>query len=271
MIRRDIPLADGSAGWMLISQIEHARISAEVAKYCIGGLCDASQRAGESPPPAPIRDVVLNAIRHHDDGWADWEQSPQLDRNDGRPLSFTEISHTSAIEIWSRSINAVARSGPLASWMVAGHFLRLSRSFATSAAAADLIQWQTEVEARRHEWFAAWQQVDAGRHSLALADEALQWLWTFDEVSLWLCCTCTAMEPIPCAPEPYRAGRGTPIEMELDAIGADAATARPWRFAEATLKLTISGQVVPAACYRGPAELLAAERPQSLSWRLAQG
>ena len=57
MIRRDIRLADGAAGWMLISQIEHARISAELAARCTGRFASSPQRAG--PSPASLCDEVL--------------------------------------------------------------------------------------------------------------------------------------------------------------------------------------------------------------------
>ena len=72
-----------------------------------------------------------------------------------------------------------------------------------------------------------------------VADEALQWLWAFDEASLWFCCHGpTGGETRPTAAGVYAAGRGTPIEMKLSGDGAAVADepergvahAVPWRF-----------------------------------------
>jgi hypothetical protein len=276
MIRRDIRLADGRAGWLLISQIEHARVSAELAARCAGRFARCEPRAApERPEPAPatVRDELLAAIAHHDDGWTQWERSPRLDPGSGRPLAFTELEPAEAVDIWSRSVAAAEAIGPLAAWLVASHFARLGRRAAgdraRATAAPELRTWIAEIDLRCGTWLAAWQRQDAPRHTETLAAEALQWLWTFDEVSLWLCCTCLAHEPIPCAPEPHCAGRGTPIEMELLAPAPGAATATPWRFDGDGLEATISGIAVPAGHYENAANMLARGVPQSLNWRLS--
>jgi hypothetical protein len=277
MIRREIRLVDGAAGWLFISQVEHARVSAELASHCIGRFGAAtSKRAGPSPAPttspspAPVSvcNEVLSAIRRHDDGWTLWEQTPRLDADAGRPLTFTEIEPAEAVDIWSRSVNVAEAIGPLAAWMVAGHFLRLAQRSDAERPAHEIQTWRLRMDERRNAWLAAWRQHDQLRHTEDVAQEALQWLWTFDEVSLWLCCTCLANEPIPCAPEPYRAGRATPIEMELAAVGGEAATAQPWRFAADGITVMIAGRAVRAGRYGNSAEVLAASAPQTLTWRL---
>jgi hypothetical protein len=270
MIRRDMRLPDGGAGWMLISQVEHARISADLATHCIAQF-SMTQRAGASQPLAlspSARNELLNAIRHHDDGWRDWERAPQLDSKLGRPLAFTELPPADAVAIWSRSVDAAAEFGPLAAATVAGHFLRLaSKSDATRANAA-VVTWRTDMQPRRDAWLAMWAQRDPQLHTQDAADEALQWLWTFDEVSLWFCCTCMPDErSIPCAPQAHRAGRDTPVEMQLLAASEGFATVEPWRFDDPAFDLHIEGGVVPARVYAEPAELLAASVPMILHWR----
>lgn len=293
MILRDVRLADGAAAWMLISQVEHARISAELASHCAGCFGASTERAGSSATPAntssptpastssptsasmspatsaAVRDEVFAAILHHDDGWADWERAPRLDPESRQPLSFTEVTPTEALAIWSQSIDAAAAIGPLAAWMVAGHFLRLAVNSESMQADAAFRVWRNAMAHRRADWLAAWRHVDPAVRTPALADEALQWLWTFDEASLWFCCTCSPSDhAIPCAPEPYRAGRGTPIEMELLAAGRELAVAAPWRFDAREVAFRIAGQVVPAERFGGPAELLASATPKNISWRL---
>ncbi len=55
MIRRELKLNDGAAVWLLVSQVEHARMSGELVR---------NWREEFSPD-------VVEAIAHHDDGWAD--------------------------------------------------------------------------------------------------------------------------------------------------------------------------------------------------------
>jgi hypothetical protein len=265
MIRRDVRLADGADAWMLISQVEHARISAELASHC-PRIADATHAS------SAVRDETLAAIRHHDDGWTAWELEPGLDPQLGRPLSFTELELHEALPIWTRSIDAAAAIGPLAAWMVAGHFLRLAAKSDEAQADGGFGRWRDEIDERRRGWLGAWSRVDPLRHTNNLAAEALQWLWTFDEASLWLCCSSSSADrQIPCAPQPYRAGRGTPIEMELRALGPELAAAQPWRFDVAELSVSGVGRVVPIRRYRSPAELLAAAAPQEFHWRLISG
>jgi hypothetical protein len=272
MIRRDVRLADGAAGWMLISQIEHARISAELASKCMGRFGVSPERGWSSSTPAAVRDDVLAAILHHDDGWAEWERAPQLDRVTGRPLTFTELPPADALTIWSQSIDAAAAIGPLAAWMVAGHFLRLAVNSDTMQADGAFLEWRDAMASRRAAWLAAWRQDDPAARTPALAEEALQWLWTFDEVSLWFCCTCSPAEhAIPCAPEPYRAGRGTPIEMELLTEGSELAIAAPWRFDSPEVEFTVAGHLAPAGRHLTPADLLASATPKNIRWRLISG
>lgn len=277
MIRRDVRLADGTPAWMLIAQRDHAHVSALLASCVVGRFKNRPARPNSPPPevaatgddllPPGVRMAALAAVYHHDDGWDEWEAEPELDA-EGRPLAFTELASAAATEIWSRSIDAAARFGPLSAWLVAGHFARLADHHSGRMTDdATLATWRSDIEPRRSEWLAAWQGADA-QHTRELADEALQLLWTFDEVSLWLCCTCQSDEPIPCAPEPYRVGRGTPLEMELSVTGPDAATASPWRFAAMPAWVTIQGWVVPAVSYQNPEDLWEAAKIHTIRWRL---
>jgi hypothetical protein len=267
MIRRDVRLADGRAGWMLIPQPEHARASAELAAQCRGRF----ERSGSSSPPPDLRDEVLAAIAHHDDGWTAWEQAPRLDPTLHHPLAFTEISPNEAIAIWTGSIDAAAVIGPLAASMVAGHFLRLAQKSGGGDAPPDdpVAAWIKQTDQLRSARIDEWLAADAAHRTRDAADEALQWLWTFDELSLWLCCTCSPEDrAIPCAPAPYHAGRGTPVEMELVAAEPGLATVRPWQFESRHIDVAIAGQVVPAMPFSSSAEMLALAQQHILRWRL---
>jgi hypothetical protein len=261
MIRRDAQLADGSAAWVLISQIEHARISAQLAAHCSGQFS-----VGQAPDS--MRPEVLAAIEHHDDGWAEWESSPRIDR-EKRPVSFMELDTAEAIAIWTRSIKSAASHGPLAGWMVAGHFSRLTRKYSDATRTdPQAAEWFESMQQRRQEWFAEWQSVDAAARTVAVAEEALQWLWTFDELSLWFCCTCpAASESNSVGTQPKSAGQGTPIEMLLHPGGNGAASASPWRFEVASIDIEATVGVVPAQRYDSAKALFAVARPTTLRWQ----
>jgi hypothetical protein len=275
MIRREMRLDDGAAGWMLISQIEHARLSAQLASHAIAQFGARTERAGSSPTPAPVatpasvRQEVLDAILHHDDGWAAWERAPRLDPERRRPLSFTELAPAEALAIWSASIEAAAKIGPLAASMVAGHFMRLLDQGDSLHADPAAVAWRADMAGRRDAWLAQWRKLDSAAHTPGLAAEALQWLWTFDEISLWFCTTCPAAGATDvAAPPSYRAGRGTPVEMQLLAAPARAgrAAAAPWRFDVGKIAIAAVGQAAPAKTYAATPALLADCRPYEIKW-----
>lgn len=270
MIRRDVQLADGAPGWALISQIEHARISALLASQCRGRFGPASSSL--------VRDEVLVAIAAHDDGWREWEESPRLDEKLGRPLSFMELAVGDATAIWSKSIAIAEEIGPLAAWMVSGHFQRLLEH-SEHARLEPLAQaWLAEIRPRRDAWFAKWQAIEPELRDVVVADEALEWLWAFDEASLWFCGHGpTGEETRLDAKDPYASGIGTPVELTLFGKGTSVADqpdcgvvhAAPWRFDVESFDFEASAWLVPAQRYDSPQQLLAAGRPHTLRWRLA--
>lgn len=95
MIRRD----DGE-NWLLIEQTEHARLAAEIAAAWGNGVVS----------PLPVRDLLIPAIRHHDDGWQDWAVAPGIDPGTGKPRNFTEMPMAVSTALWNKSIG-ICREG----------------------------------------------------------------------------------------------------------------------------------------------------------------
>lgn len=256
MIRREIQLAGQPPQWLLISQIEHARISGLLAKQCLSHLEE------------PIREELTQAIIHHDDGWANWERRPTLDA-DGRPPSFRELPFETSLPIWTASIDAAATIGPFAAWVVAGHFLALLQ-FSDKPAQPFVDQWQQQTTARQNEWLAAWQAIDPQRHVKSLADEALRWLQLMDVMSLWLCSACPcvgedATEP----PNDYQVSQGNSWETTFSYKNG-VVRIRPWRFNCAELEVEATGWIIPAQSYDLPEALLAVREPVELRWLLGR-
>lgn len=94
MIRRE-----DSDFWLLISQVDHA--------YLAGDLAAAwgNPQVAELPEP----DLLVPAVRDHDEGWREWEKSPKVDAGRGVPRDFLEMPMTDATAIWRRSIDVSHR------------------------------------------------------------------------------------------------------------------------------------------------------------------
>lgn len=162
--------------WMLISQVEHARIAADIAA------------AWRRPAAlAPLDEEFQHAVVHHDDGWVAWEQAPTID-DDGRPRDFMEMPMPVATGIWSDSINAAALHSVWGGLWISRHFCRLAQlAIAHRQAASDLSAAQrflaTQAFAQPH-WRARL-GVAADSPTELLGLHGLQF---FDRLSLWLCC-----------------------------------------------------------------------------------
>jgi hypothetical protein len=263
MIRRNFVDDRGTASWLLISQVAHARISGVL-----------TERWHELFPPE-----VIEAVTHHDDGWAKWEAAPHIDSARGRPLSFLEMPVADAISIWSDSITSARRIGPLAGAIVAGHFIGLASGsdHVTKPPAKD---WLHTMAESRVAWINKWKRGDA-LHTEVLAADAQEMLLAADLLSLWLCCdgpvTTQESTSVPNAEMEARAAtvlglyRFSTQSKTVNSGGIDwQGSLAPWPFADESLSLEAPAIAVPAAHYTSWAEIAAAARPRQLRWLLRQ-
>lgn len=257
MIRREIHFPGQPVRWWIVSQIEHARVS--------GVLADRSK----THFPELIRSELHQAIIHHDDGWAAWEEEPQLDET-GRPMSFRELPLEMSLPIWTASIEAAAERGSFAAWVVAAHFLALlSNSDKQIPEIAS--EWRSEFEARRVQWFANWQTENRGEHTAELASEGLRWLQLFDVMSLWLCSVCPGEgEQVTTAPESYHLWEGEKLETKFT-YASRHPRIEPWRFDSQNVVVEAEGWVVPIREYLGTKALLDQREPHLARWQLQSG
>lgn len=275
MIRRNLPLGDDPREWMLISQVEHARISQALAEHWGSAdippiVCSPDERA---PVLLQVRREVLSAIGRHDNGWADWEVAPAVDPAHGRPYDFMEMPQADALEIWEASISAARTEGLLAGAMTAGHFLALLAS-SQHELSRHAKAWRVEMESCRARWLREWHEQAPSVHSQHLAEQALWWLQSFDWLSLWLCCKCPATPDdawgLPATLELAVPNRtGPPVIFDCVASGADRVIeVEPWPFAYQELEITASCAAVPVAKYESTEALLHSRSSAELRWRL---
>jgi Protein of unknown function (DUF3891) len=267
MIRRNIMLDDGRRAWLLISQIAHARIS--------GALTRAWRE--------PFAVDVIEAIAHHDDGWAKWEASPQLDVARGRPLSFVELNVADAIEIWNDSIAGARRIGPLAGAIVAGHFSGLAGG-SDHARQPNVAEWIRTALDQRAGWLVEWQSSDSS-HTSELADRAQHMLYAADLLSLWLCCDGPIAgdddaDQAATIPNTEMASRTSRIlgkyhfSTESKSVGNAeilwCGSLAPWPFAVPELDFESPALAVPVAKYAGWDQIIAVGSPVRLGWQLRE-
>jgi hypothetical protein len=269
MIRRELTFANGQPQWLLISQVEHARLSGELARRCI----DRFGPSGEAM--SSVRQELLDAITHHDDGWLEWEHDPRLDPEHGRPLSFLELPTAEAFLIWDRSIEVARTIGELAAWVVAGHFSALLCTVGQHANEPMVRDWLRRVAIERSDWFARWHARDEALHTAELAGEALKWLQLFDILSLWPCSQYPVPgEQTPRYPQPFSFEENWTLVHEIrpadeqPSSGPCRIVFDPWPFGDAGFSLSASASLVPVRRYADSRELLAACVPFTTEWVL---
>jgi hypothetical protein len=267
MIRREIEL-EGERLWLLISQVEHARISGELTRQLA------------HPPP---REVV-EAITHHDDGWGEWEAAPELNPEIGGTYSFIEMPLTEALVIWDGSIEAARKVGPLAGFMVAGHFYNLL-SNSEHAGQSAAVAWLAAKRKARTVWLDEWLRANP-KHTLDEAKRAQHQLLVADLFGLWLCCDAPLAGEVATGREdsPIKERAATLMsEYQFSVIGfgrrhatpenmtealAWVIAIEPYPFSPSPLSLSLLSECVPVAQYESWPALKAASRPMELRWRL---
>lgn len=270
MIRREITTSGGTKLWLLISQVEHARVSGELARHW-------RERFSQD---------VVNAIAHHDDGWAAWEAAPKLKSELGAPFSFLEMPVPAALVIWDHSIAAAGQYGPLAAYIVAGHFYNLL-SHSENAKEPLAVAWLTAKRKLRTGWLDEWVRADPS-HTLEYAKRAQQMLLASDLFSLWLCCDCPGD-----GAEEVNLGLSS-MKLQTDAVfgqfqlsvldfstleTADSGrlAGLDWRVAVSpypcisALSLSVECVAAPTRKYASWEELESASWPVKLRWQLVAG
>ena len=178
MIRRD----DGN-DWLLIQQVDHAHLAADIA--AVWGNDEVS--------PLPLSPLLLPTIRHHDDGWRVWSESPRIDPKTGWPRNFTEMPMPVATALWRDSITQCAERSPLAGVWVSRHFCWLAENARQHRdEEKDEVAAIDAFLANQAHWQFEWQELLTTEFDTAefepLAEIGYRYLQFFDSVSLWLCC-----------------------------------------------------------------------------------
>jgi hypothetical protein len=256
MIRRD-----DREDWLIIDQIEHARLAGELARVW------GDERSGLFA----LFPKLVWGVSHHDDGWSAWDAAPRLHPKTGFPRSFLEMRMRDSTAIWTRSI-AVCSADPLAAVAVSRHFCHLAGQVRDSGRAdADDLE---SIDRFLHEQSVV---------QLGLADEAratgagaeangnleksfdlgCRTVQFFDRVSLWLCCAPRQQ------PEQFAAPLGETVRL-IPNNPAQIAV-EPYPLCVDSLLLETPARRIAARRYANDAELQTALRAaptERLSWMI---
>jgi hypothetical protein len=240
-IIRDMPHSEEGGSWLLLSQVEHARVAGEIAAVW----------GGAHVAPLMPREDLVAAVFHHDDGWLAWEQQPEVDPASGAPYPFTDMPEADKFDLWRKSIDIVRSIGLLPGVIVTRHFIGLElgtnrwqkKPGHTDAAAQEFVDQYTALA---NAWLADW-TAESPNNTESVARTAREWLQIFDVLSLWLCMKDRQK------PEQFELPSGS--QIVLTPQGEGRIQVEPWPFVEATLQLEISGRQVPHRQYSDAADL----------------
>ncbi|HWR15085.1 MAG TPA: DUF3891 family protein [Terriglobales bacterium] len=189
--------------WMVVAQTQGANAS----RYLLVGQPDHALLAGQLAAAfeagflPEITEQVSQGIAVHDNGWAqfpferDLAMEPPVDAN-GRPKSFLQVTVHDSLSAWRESIEAGREVGPLAEYMVSGHFYRLGKvrlqMKVDSPEDTEHVQQFVHEEENRQKKLAS--KTSLSHEELDRYVDLLQFC---DTLSLYLCCGSTAATEFP--------------------------------------------------------------------------
>ncbi len=233
MIRR----VDG-ADWLLILQPDHAAACGLMAEWW-------GSAGGVFAPPDPS-DAVALAAREHDNGWAEWDAAPTVDRQTGRPRNFTEMPIPEYLPIWRRGIRRTTDRDRYAGLLVSLHGAYLLRH--RRARGTDPPEDQEALEGFLKEQAMLQEQTQQmlGQHRDAVPRN-FRLLQVWDRLSLLLCCG-----PIPSTTLDRVPARDGTLDIAVLPDSERSAALRPYPFGRSPLEFTVPARRLPARAFATP-------------------
>ena len=229
-----------AGGLTLIRQTEHARLCGEMARAWGNARFEAVR---------PLERVAW-AAAEHDNGWAEWEERPQLNPETRRPYTYTDIPIAEHQEIYRRGIGRAIAHDPYAGLLVSLHGSLLYARFRAGQPGAD--EFLAEQRAVQERVLATVRAVSSLRlhceEEAVAANRDLVFGW--DALSLFLCHGVAWLEDleVPCD---YRGGR------HRVAVGqrADRWVLDPYPFRTSPLALSAAARYTPRTAFADEAAL----------------
>lgn len=280
MIRRTV-----AEGHQLVTQAVHAGVSAELASHFGNGRFARPAR----------RELVLTAVRMHDDGWTAIDTAGDLLDSAGQPLDMFDAPPEVSLSAWRDSANAAEAADPYAGLLVSLHVLqlciRLSPDPAPGLTGADPLHLSRRFllnkfhhrEVERQEQLRTRLQFRTDRPLVhGLSDPGISAEEDSLAFSLRLLQACDAASLILCGASPEKlvgvrlqpAPGANPARARFERDGRDAVRLKPWPFDVSRFDIPVPVRVLREARFRSAEEMARAwadTSPKFMTASLAAG
>jgi len=107
----------------LVTQPEHAQVSGYLAAHWGNDDFAGPGYFASSPDSERLRAETVFGIAEHDNGWWEWEATPELSEIDGLPLDLRDVlkNRQEAMNRWRLGIPRFSRDHPYASLLISFH------------------------------------------------------------------------------------------------------------------------------------------------------
>ena len=107
----------------LVSQPDHAELAGLLAANWGNDEFARPGQFASADDPEQLRAEIVLAIAQHDNGWWEWEATPELSEVDGLPLDLTDVlkNQQDAMNRWRLGIPRFSRDHPYASLLISVH------------------------------------------------------------------------------------------------------------------------------------------------------
>ncbi|WP_028938678.1 DUF3891 family protein [Pseudonocardia spinosispora] len=231
------------------------------------GLIAQAWGNDEVPPVVDHREASRLAAAHHDDGWAIWESHPDIDPSTRQPTQFYEVKPREHIPAYRAGIERAAQLDPWTGLLVSMHGAGLYNDRYSSYRLEEIgDQSLTDVErVLVTEFLADMAALQAdlyaeavghaapnAPHELPEVMSAYLLLQVWDRLSLQFALRHAADGVITPLPSTMNGS-----ELRCTAKGRFRLALDPYPFADDTVTLPVTAQVVPDRDYTDPEDFLA--------------
>lgn len=268
---------------ILQERVDHLLAIRQTDHALLSGFLAREWGNGDFKRPELFESFCL-AVREHDNGWAEWEQSPQLDPKTRLPYTFMSIPTEEHVALYERGIERIIKVDPYAGLLVSMHCAGLydraratlpgfSAKYVKSADSRLVNEFLDRLKLLQMRLKS---DLRANPATASLADEASldrtnRLLEILDRVSLYFClqpAEDTTLEGVPAD------DRGGEVDCELRRAGDNVVSLAPYPFRRDNLQISILARRVPRRLYGGEADFqntLAGARYFPINFTLTAG
>ena len=196
---------------------------------------------------SPWQEACLGA-EQHDIAWLEWEKTPSLDPETGRPITFLKVPVELRLAHWSLGVERAMAYGRYVALLVSLHGTGIYTTIGIEGLGEeDLARVRVFIDQQRKVQAGLIASLAADPRHAATADEAAiernrLLVRTVDLMSLAICRG--VRERVTVAGSPTA---GEPVDLTLDSIDGDLAriTVDPWPFAAEAVEVVAEGILMP--------------------------